>query len=295
MDIFTNREIASAVWIIIFFIILMLNQKCRSAFYKVIKTALSIKILMYTLISVIYFVGLMILINKVILIDLSLVKDAIIWFVVSGLVLTANSFSSIDSKNIIRDHILENIKVTVIIEFILATYVFSIWIELVIIPIILFVSLVNAVSANDENSKTIHRLTSIIEGIIGWVVFGFALINAVTDYCNFIGIASIKSFVLPLLLMIAYFPFSYCWILYAKYEVLFAVIKQMYKNKNSEQLGKKIIIRIARFCGLNFNRVSAIRDNKYFFWHYIEDENQIDEFIDYNRRKVRKVYTEKDI
>jgi hypothetical protein len=295
MEIFTNREIASVIWIVVFSIFFITKKNCRSAFYKVLKTMFSIKILIYIFSSIAFFTALMFSINKFFAIDLSLLKDSLVWFITSGLIITGNSFTCSDTKSILSKHILENLKVTVLIEFILATYVFSLFMELLIIPIILFFSLLNVVSENDENYKPIYKATSALQNIIGLGIIIFSIYSAMLDYNNFIGIASIKSFILPFVLMIFYFPFSYCWILYAKYEVLFLVIKKMYSNMKNPELGKQIKKRILIFCGLNYNRVSAIRDNKYFFWHFIENESQIEEFIDYNRKRIKKVYTNDDL
>jgi len=287
---FTNREIATLVWIAILVIYSLFTAKVRISLGKVLKTLSSWKILIYILSSCIYFAGLIFLLNYLIVLDASLLKDSLIWFVSSGLILTAKSFSSKSTSDIVSRQIVENIQLFVIIEFVIASYVFPFIVELIIFPIIAIISLLLAVSENDRKYAEATKVLKILQFLTGTGVLCFSIYSAVLDFKNIGGTTSLKSFFLPFILMFAYFPLSYCWILYAKYEELFTVIKQMYKNLKNEELGNKVRKRIFAFCGINYNRVKAIRNNDYYFWHFIEREEQIDEFINYNKSRTKYIF-----
>jgi hypothetical protein len=286
--IFSNREIATIVWLGLFLIIAMFNRGVRKSFKNVIKTLFSWKIIVYCISSIMYFLLLLYLINKIVVLDLNLVKDSVFWFLPSGLALTANSFSSKSEKDIIKKHILENVKFTIFIEFIIATYVFPLLLELVLIPFIVVVSMLSAISENKEEYQPVNKLLNKVQGFIGYFILGFSVYSAICDYNHLIGFASIKSVLLPLVLAFLNFPFSYLWILYAKYEELFTVINVIYSNKRKVDIGTALKKRILAFSLLSYNRVNDIRSNKYFFWNLIEDKYQIDEFIEYNKKKIKK-------
>lgn len=294
MSLFTNREIAFASWTLLFLLISLLNKNIRISILKIIKSIFKIKIALYVITSTMYFTLVMILSCKLLSLDASQIKDSIIWFLVSGIFLTASSFSSRSRESIISRHILENIKLTVFTEYIVATYVFSLSIELISLPIIAILALMQEIAKKDVKLKPIEKVLDTLLVLIGLYVLSFSVYSAIVDYKTLIGFSSTASFIMPFILMIVYFPFSYSWILYAKYEELYTAIKQVYNNLGKNDLGIKIRKAIFKHCKLNYNKLINIRNNEYYFWHFIKEEKQIEEFLYYNKSKIKKVYEDSD-
>lgn len=294
MSIFSNRELAVAIWLIVLFILSLLKENIRQSYQKVLKSFFNFKILIYILVSVVYFLIIIMLINCKYRLDLSQLKDAIIWFIASGLVLTANTFSSKSTKNIIENLIINNLKLIVLLEYIIATYTFSFFVEIFSFPIILFIVLMSAVSQTDEKYISVYKIFNGLQIFIGLLIICFSIYSAVLDYKGLIGKTSLVNILLPILYMILYFPVSYLWILYVKYEELFCVITQLFKNKKNIELGGKLKYEIFKYCKFRYNRINDIRSNKYYYWHLIKTEKQISEFIYYNRNKIVKNIEDQD-
>lgn len=292
MGIFSNREIATAIWLIILILFGLPKKNIRSSLKGLIRSIFAWKLTLYYLLSIVYFTLLLFLINRIIKLDPGLIKDSIIWFIASGLIVTANAFTLREKTSLVTFLILDNLKLTVFVEFVIATYVFSLPVELIIIPLITFISLLSAFIEVKKEYEPAARVFDIMQSATGFIVIGFSVFSAVLDYNNLIGLSSIKSFILPFVLMLLYFPFSYLYVLYVKYDEIFTRVNVLYGNISKRKLGGKIKRKIFFFCGLNYNRVNDIRSNTYYFWHYIENEKQIDELIYHTKHKIKKIYTE---
>ena len=59
----------------------------------------------------------------------------LVWFVFSGLIYCMNAVSKEADEEYIRKVLKDNLKLTIVLEFIISTFTFNIWVELVIIPI----------------------------------------------------------------------------------------------------------------------------------------------------------------
>jgi hypothetical protein len=285
MEIFTNRELASVTWIIVFFIYSFTKSNVRLSIVGLIKSFFQKKLIQYFVISLAYFVVLLIFLHQVLILDISQVKDSIIWFVVSGLVVTGDMINTKNTKEIIKSHFLENIKMTIIVEFIISTFVFPLIIELVLIPVIFIVAILELFSKKEDKYKAVNKLLVIIQMVLGIIVLGFSIISAVSDYQNLVGINSIKSFILPLILMTLYFPFTYAWLLYARYEVLFTKISVIYSNVKKPEIGKILKRETFKLCLFSYDRINDIDAMKYYFWHLIDDKEKIKDFIKANKKR----------
>lgn len=71
------------------------------------------------------------------------IKDIIVWFIFSGLIYCMNAVSKDADEKYIENILKNNLKFTVIFEFIMNTFTFNIWIELIIVPIITVIVMMN--------------------------------------------------------------------------------------------------------------------------------------------------------
>jgi hypothetical protein len=235
-NLFSNREIAAIFWIVVILIVSITKENIRRALFDVFKAFFQWKLLVYYLVSSCYFLLLLVIINSFLSIDMNLLKDALYWFMPSGIMLTAKCFSIKNIENILKVQILDNIKITVCIQYIIATYVFPLVIEVLLIPIIAFISIMAIVSEKEEKYKTVNKLFNSLLFFVGLIIITFVLYSTVVDFDKVIGISSIKSFILPNILMFLYFPLSYFLILFAEYELLFTSIDVIFTNIKKKKL-----------------------------------------------------------
>ncbi|MEG1009276.1 MAG: hypothetical protein RSF67_05630, partial [Clostridia bacterium] len=170
MSIFTTREIATFVWIIILLIIFLINKKLRKSLSIVIKLFMGKKlriiwILLLALVCVITYVF-----YKLPIWNYIYLKDIIFWYLFSGIYITMNAVDNKSDEKYIKNVLRDNIKFIIVLEFILSTFTFNIYIELLLIPLIFFLTIIDEISKSKEEYKDIKKILDYLLGIIGIVI-----------------------------------------------------------------------------------------------------------------------------
>lgn len=269
-EIFSTREIASAIWIGIIILFLGTKKEIRKSFFKVIKAALNkhivipfILLLLYTI--VISFIFKILGINVV-----SFIKDIVLWFLFAGVPF---AYSSIMNKDInaqyFKKYIIDNIKIITVLQFIISTFTFSIWIELIIIPVITCIVSLEAVASIDDKYKQVQKFLSLIISCFGFFILFLSLGKAITTFKNFGKINLLISFLIPFVFSIFYVSITYLFVIYSKYELLFWRIEFAINEKNKKKY-KYLIIKNFK---LSYKKISYyLRNCMYRLYKNISDE-----------------------
>lgn len=270
-EIFSTREIASAIWIFIIIIFLAIKKDIRMAFFNVLKAVLNKHIIVPFIILLLYTIGISIIFNFLGIEIINFIKDIVLWFLFAGVPF---AYSSINNKEIglqyFKKYVIDNIKVIAILQFIISTFTFSIWIELLIFPVITFIVLLEAVSSKDNKYNRVEKFLSNILSILGFIILFFALQNAVTTYNNYGTINLLITFLIPFVLSIFYVPITYLFIMYAKYELLFCKIEFAINEKNK----KRYKIILVKSFKLSFKKINYYLKNCiYKLYKNINDED----------------------
>jgi len=241
--------------------------------------------------SFIYFILIELLINIFFSLNCSLLKDSILWFIFSGVIATSNSIHCKSSEELFSKHIISNLKFTLIFEFLVNFYVFPLFIEILIIPIVFIFEICKTALVKVEESSGkdfIVKVFNLIEISSGLLIIGFVILKCIEHYSDLLTTDIAFSFFHPLFLMILYFPFTYLWVLYSKYETLLVSIKTVFRNIKKENIGEYLRKRIISYSLLNMNRLNKIIENKYYFWINIESYDDVDLMITCYRHKIDK-------
>lgn len=261
MNIFNNREIATAIWLVVLFIFMLAKKEIRKSLLDVIKAFFKIKILIPVILMIIYIFGTLLVLYQINLWDISLLKDLIIWFIFTGLVLVFNSITSKKEESFFRKYIIDNIKIVIIIEFIINTYTFSLMGELFFIPFMTIIAMLDVVAKSDIKYLSVSNLLKGVQIIIGILILVYALFNAISDYNNLGSFGTIKDFLLAPLLTLIFLPFVYITVLISKYELLF--IRMEFGSKKSKKLQKYMKRKIIWYCLLSLEKTNAVSNNLY--------------------------------
>src|SRR4030042_130323 len=160
-EIFTSREIATAIWTAIISVIGFSVPNIRKSIVNVLRAFFRPRILVWVGILALYITGAVAVLKSYGLWSVSLLKDTIIWFFFSGLVLSMKLAA--DSKeNVFQVVILENLKAIIIVEFLVNTYTFSFPIEMILLPAVGFVGIIDAFSQTDKRYYQVRKISSAI-------------------------------------------------------------------------------------------------------------------------------------
>lgn len=277
MNLFNNREIAIAVWILVIFIILLFIRGIRKSLKDLVKVLFHRKILILVLSIIVYTVGITFVLYLLNFWNISLLKDTILWLCFSGIVICFRYVSSKEDENLLRNIIIDNIKIVIIIEFIANFFTFPLAAELVLIPFMVFIAGLDVIAKTDKKNISVVRLLNGLQIIIGLFIFIYAFSQAIADYKNIVNLETLKSFLLAPLLAVLFSPFVYFMALLVKYELLFLRLEMgCEKSKKLKNYAKKKIIL---YCLLSLKKTKKALNMKTYNLMLIRNKDDVDEMV----------------
>lgn len=259
LNIFNNREKAIAIWIVIFLIWVFSNKSVRTSFLGLIKAFFQKKIIVVVAAMLLYISLAITLLFKLGLWDLSLLKDSILWIFGIAFVLLMNIDRFTQDKKYFKKIVGDNLKLIVLIEFVVNLYPFSLGIELILIPVLVVIGCMAVIVGNKEEYKLVKKLIDSVLAFLGIFVIIFALYRVILNYHEFATLDNFKDFILTPMLMIIYLPFLYFLILFMVYENLFIRLDMfLTKDKTLIRFTK---LKILYLCHINLAKLNKFAKN----------------------------------
>jgi len=172
--------------------------------------------------------------------------------------------NTIDGYKSFKEQIADNVKLIVILQFIMNFYSFSFPVELILgfftsTSIIFLYFIDSATTMKDEGTKTVKIFFSAVLIIVNAPLLFYAVWKVFSNYHSIFNIESIKSFLLPIVLLLWYLPLIYFLTLRDTFLTLVGALDIALKNiKESSWLALRICIK-KRF---SVEKISKI--NKYY-------------------------------
>jgi len=285
LKLLSNREISILIWSVVFFTILIASSKGSFGnLWAVIKMLFSKQFIPFYIIFGLYFFIVISLLKKLSIWEFPLYKDFIYWFLTTAIVLFFSS-NKFDTYKAFNKVILTAISVTIIIEFIIGFYNFSLFWELILIPIVTFISLLSLVSEmkkDDQNTKLVAKYLKNILSIIGIGVLVYGIYQLIVSYNELFTLSNLKSFLLPPIFTLIFLPIIYFTVLYIKYQITFINLNR-YKFLTDNRK-KKIKYSIVKYANVNFNHIENA--NKIILFKKRELQNETD-IKSYLRKNIK--------
>lgn len=282
--IFSTREIAAIFWLVVFCFYILINKEIRKSAYRII-IALGNKYVVFAILSLFVYTSLITYFPLYVcgIWDGSMIKDTCIWFLFTALSLLFNVNKARDFtffKRIITD----NIKVTLIVEFLFNFYTFPLVVELIMLSILTFLIIVQTYAEMYQQQEPKYKVTtSCIKKIfllIGYGIFIYVIWMAIKDYGNLLRIYNAKILLLPIFLIILSIPCFYIVALIIEYGSVLTSIKHIWRDNPS--VAKDMIKATKRYANINLKSLSRI-------WKYHALYNPAkDSVSDYIKRILQK-------
>ena len=160
-----------------------------------------------------------------------------------------------DGIHFFRKLLKDNVAISVIIEFFVGFWTFSLTVELIIVPATVLISALYAIASMDKKHLSAKRFFEVLFAVWGVVIFINAISCLFISPGEFFSLDTLKSLLLPLVLLIFNLPVVYGLALYNMYEQVFIRVKGI------KQEQRKMKWQVIRFAGLSLSRVAAIRKN----------------------------------
>ena len=252
-SILSTREWATIIWILIVLICILRNKKTRKSFLDVIKILFGKVLIKVWLITALYVFIISFVFSKTAIWDPIYIKDIVIWYLTAGIIFCFNAVSRESDERFILNVLKDNLKFTIIIEFIYSTFTFGLLVELLIIPIITILTIIDAITEHKKEYHTVHEFIQYIFVIIGIWLFYETFKIGLREYKELNILNTFVSFMIPIIYLILIMPLEYAIELYSKYETL--LFRISFKNSNDKKVIRKRKLLIIKECGLSIRNV----------------------------------------
>ena len=282
LSIFSTREIVSAIYLLCFILYGITKKSIQSSFSKVIKAFFCWKIIIPILVLLLYGYIPIFLVKQLKFWKWIYLKDVCFWVIFVGIPFCLN-VSAAKEKSYFKNIILNNLKLVVVVEFIISSFTFNILIEFILQPILIFLILLQYTAESKKDFKGIAKTINIIVNLIGFFVLMSSINIAIQSLIKENKLDLFISFIIPILYSILFLPCAYLLTLYSEYEQLYVRMKVVYKNKGMINDGNKKLLKyrfhkIFKETGLSLNNLMLI-DSSSLLAIFSEEDDEFDLFI----------------
>ena len=257
MDIFSTRELATAFWVgailIAVGMAIVTNKKIRQGFIGVLKCFFNRKLRKLWEIYFLYIGIITLMFSRLPIWKNTYLKDIILWTLFSGLTICMNAVAGEADEKYISKVLKDNIRFTVVTEFLLSTFTFSFWVELIIIPITTVIVLFDTVAEHKSDAIAVHKLLQDMMAFAGLCVILQTVRVGILEYRELNVINTLVSFFIPIVYLLLVTPLEYAFELYSKYEMLF--IQMHFKEPRDKKVKRKRHLKVIKACGLSVRKI----------------------------------------
>lgn len=257
MDIFSTRELATAFWVgailIAVGMAIVTNKKIRQGFIGVLKCFFNRKLRKLWEIYFLYIGIITLMFSRFPIWKNIYLKDIILWTLFSGLTICMNAVAGEADEKYISKVLKDNIRFTVVTEFLLSTFTFSFWVELIIIPITTVIVLFDTVAEHKSDAIAVHKLLQDVMAFAGLCVILQTVRVGILEYRELNVINTLVSFFIPIVYLLLVTPLEYAFELYSKYEMLF--IRMCFKEPRDKKVKRKRHLKVIKACGLSVRKI----------------------------------------
>ena len=257
MDIFSTRELATAFWVgailIAVGMAIVTNKKIRQGFIGVLKCFFNRKLRKLWEIYFLYIGIITLMFSRFPIWKNIYLKDIILWTLFSGLTICMNAVAGEADEKYISKVLKDNIRFTVVTEFLLSTFTFSFWVELIIFPIMTAITLLDVVAAQKSETVAVHKLLQSVIAFIGLCLVFQTVKVGIREYRELNMVDTLVSFFIPMVYLLFVTPLEYVFELYSKYEMLF--VRMCFKEPRDKKVKRKRHLKVIKACGLSVRKI----------------------------------------
>lgn len=241
----SSREIATMIWLLILFIFCMYHSNIRDSISDVLRALWK---LLKTSVCVVAVLNFMLMVYISILLDIfsvDVLKNYFIWYVFA-------LFPMIEtlSRKYFRLKLTQlfsgTVKYSIIPVFIINKYTFNLWVELLLLPFLVFCFLIIAIAETDDKYKSVNKLFNIILSMVGFIILFFALKEFLANFSDARQQGFWFSMFFDVISILLHIPFLYVLRNYFMYEgIIFRT--PLYKPKINKIIAMLIVFRRCMF------------------------------------------------
>ncbi|MGM9478032.1 hypothetical protein ACS5PU_16515 [Pedobacter sp. GSP4] len=240
-EVFNTREIAYLIWGAIVCFIFLFLKSLRKDFLPVLKSLVGRDFVRVYFFTIIYVSFCSFILSRIGLWHTSMVKDTIVWGIFAALPMMYSIMQAKNLKRYFGSTLKDLFQITIVLEFVLGLYTFSLWVELLIVPFTLMLGALIAFSGKDEKNQKVTKLFKWISNALGLFLIVEVVGHIVGHFGEYWRVSYFKQFLLPLTLSVMFIPFLYLLVCFARFQETFVVLKIRIKSPKHLLYTKRIL------------------------------------------------------
>jgi hypothetical protein len=242
--VFNNREISWVLWLAASLVWVLSRRSVRVGVLQALKAFGDRKIAL-VFAGMLAYLGLVLLAYRTVgQLDAAAIKIFVAWLLGVGVVLFFRFSEAAKDPLFFRKVVLDSVGIAVFLEFLINLHAFTLPVELVLVPVVTLLGLMQGVASLKPEHRRVEKFLSSILAVVGFVVFAFTIYETVSNFSTASAYSSLRAFLLPLFFTIAFLPYIYAVALYSTYEAAFMRIDYFNPDRSIRRFAKrKIILR----------------------------------------------------
>ena len=229
--VFNIREQAYLLWSMPVLIWLLSSKKMRKPRGSVVKAFFCRQFIYIYVIAIAYISCTIFLLHEINIWDKSLFKDTIMWFLFVALPLMFQS-GKIDSfQKFLKEIVGPLIVFSTLFEYIIGLYTFALWIEVLMVPALVMLGGMLAVSERKSEYAQVNKLLKGTQSFSGLIAILFILIHLIQHYQEYTNWTVLMQFLMPLFLSLLFLPLLYGIAIFVHYETAFVILNQHFRHR----------------------------------------------------------------
>lgn len=162
-------------------------------------------------------------------------KTSIVWLVTFGFVTIFDIAQASHKSKKLTPLFWEGFSATAIVLYLAEFETMPLWVELVILPIGVLISVMADHKSREPIVQAFSRFMKGLQILVGSVIFAFGIYGVMKDFSTFASLDTLRDFGVPVLLTGIFLPFLYVLLLYITFENASRRIAYIEKDKRLRQ------------------------------------------------------------
>lgn len=281
-----TRQVAAAIWTILFVMGALAAPSVRQSVWSFVKCLGKWKVFAPLLLMGGYTAAAVYLLALGDAWRIEQVVDTALWFVFSAAVLFVEIVAGDGDTRILPRVLANSARVVIVVEFLVAFNTFALWIELLMIPSIVLLTLFVAVAETKKEYTHVHTALLTVQAGVGLVIMTAAGVAAMRHWSDVATIASLRQIIMAPALSLALVPFLWGVGLLSSYEMLF--LRQTFGPPKMWRTRWYFRLRLLLHCRFSRRRVRELLQHHPLDIMHARDRSAIDRLVRSDQLRVRR-------
>lgn len=225
------RELALATWLVVFMVWCLSQTSIRQSLAGLVGAA--VQPILVTLVGLIfaYTAAAVWLLARLDLWELSQFKTTLIWAAFIAIASAGEAIARKDDPRFLWNAFRDNLKLVVLIEFIVSLYTFSYLVELIVLPIVTIIATMAAMAEREPAHRIVAVVFNNLLAALGLALIVYSAWMVVHHFGDVATLDNLRELYTPPLLSLLFLPFLFILKTYSAYELAFNALRFVIKDR----------------------------------------------------------------